>query len=92
MGIYYCHGCQAMKDDDHSPMGDNDCCDECNAVLEGWSITHNPKPIPDFSHDWDFVHEDYDGENGLCGTAAGYHNAVHAIIELEKEREYETPV
>lgn len=28
---------------------------------KGWSISHVPKPIPNRSHDWEFVHQDYDG-------------------------------
>ena len=27
-----------------------------------WTITYNPKPIANFSFDWDAVHNDYDGE------------------------------
>ena len=54
----------------------------------GWSIRFNPKPIPDRRHDYDFVHEDYDGAdggNGLCGTAESVSDAIAQIIEIEEE-------
>ena len=50
--------------------------------LMGWKITHNPKPIPDRSDDWDFIHDDYDGENGLCGTAASEEKAWEQIVDI----------
>ena len=53
----------------------------------GWTITKNMKPIPDRQFDWDFSHNDYDGENGLCGNAASYDDAVKEIIEIMKEGE-----
>ena len=52
----------------------------------GWSITYNPKPIPDRRYDYDFVHEDYDGPgNGLCGTAASVIDAIEQIAEIEED-------
>jgi hypothetical protein len=42
------------------------------ALKVGWTITYNPKPIPTRDDDWDYVHDDYDGENGLRGTAGSY--------------------
>lgn len=53
------------------------------AAPTGWTITHNPKPIPNSQHDYDFVHENYDGENGLCGTASSATNAIDQIFEIE---------
>lgn len=50
----------------------------------GWHISYNPKPIPDKSHDYDFHHDDYDGENGLCGTAKDIEDAVKQINEIEE--------
>ncbi len=85
MGMYYCPACQNLVDDDYSPMGENECCDSCEAKLEGWTITFNPKPIPDRSDDWDYVHEDFDGENGLCGTAKSREVAIQYIMEIEDE-------
>lgn len=36
-----------------------------------WTITHDPKPIPDRRWDWSFVHDDYDGPgDDRCGDAA----------------------
>ena len=34
-----------------------------------WTVIYNPKPIPILSHDYDVVHDDYDGDNGLYFTA-----------------------
>jgi hypothetical protein len=51
----------------------------------GWTITYNPKPIPNREHDYDFVHDNYDGENGLCGTAKDYLNAIHNIFEIIRD-------
>lgn len=61
----------------------------------GWTITHNPKPIPSKRWDWDYVHDDFDAEldngewvgNGLCGSAESYEEAVRQIMEIEEERE-----
>jgi len=58
----------------------------------GWHIERNPKPIPDRSHDYDFVHDDYDGAdggNGLAGTAASFEDACQQIADIEAERTYQ---
>lgn len=57
----------------------------------GWTIIYNPKSIPIRNHDWDFVHNEYDfctetGDNGLCGTAKSYDDAIEKIVEIEEER------
>ena len=45
-------------------------------------VRYNPKPIPDRSHDWDWVHKDYDGpEDNRCGTAASHEEAWKQIQE-----------
>lgn len=49
---------------------------------DGWVITCNAKPIVSSAHDFEFVHENYDGENGLCGTAGSHIEAVLAIIDM----------
>ena len=85
MGAYHCWGCNKLKNDDYSPMGKHSLCDECEGILEGWTITHNPKPIPTRSMDWDFISDEYDGENGLCGTAPSLVNAIEQIMEIEYE-------
>ena len=58
-----------------------------------WIITHNAKPIPDRSHDFDFVHEDYDGapDSGdkRCGTAGSPQDAMRACHALEHGEEWE---
>ncbi len=51
-------------------------------IPEGWIIEFNPKPIPDRQFDYDFYHEDHDGENGLCGTAKDIEDAVNQINEI----------
>lgn len=56
-------------------------------IPEGWSITYNPKPIPVRCHDYDFVHDNYDGAdggNGLCGTASSIDDAIEQIEEINE--------
>ncbi len=56
----------------------------------GWTITYNPKPIPDRKFDYDFYHEDYDGVedgNKLAGAAASIEDAIEQIAEIEDEME-----
>ncbi len=50
---------------------------------EGWNIEYNCKPIPDRGHDWDYWHDNHDGENGLCGTAASESHALELIEETD---------
>ena len=54
-----------------------------------YKIEYNPKPIPDRSFDWDYVHEDYDGApdggDDRCGAVASFEAAILAINELEDE-------
>lgn len=65
------------------------CNKKCiwSKVPGGWTITFNPKPIPDRCHDYDFIHENYDGAdggNGLSGTAESAIDAAQQIREIEK--------
>lgn len=58
---------------------------------KGWKVCYDPKPIPDRRHDWDFIHDDYDGapDSGnrhLCGTAASFEDALRQIDEIEEDR------
>ena len=39
-----------------------------NGIPTGWKIVYNPKPIPDSQFDYDFHHDEYDGENGMLAT------------------------
>lgn len=48
-----------------------------------WEVTYNPKPIPIRHYDYDFCHDEYDGENGLCGNASSVLDAINQIIEIE---------
>ena len=50
----------------------------------GWNIELNPKPIPDRSFDYDFWHDDHDGDNGLSGSAASFDDAVQDILRIEE--------
>ena len=52
-------------------------------MKNGWYFRFNLKPIPDRRHDYDFWHEDYDGENGLCGTAENEEDVLEQIREIE---------
>lgn len=49
-----------------------------------WSITYNPKPIPDRRYDYDVLHDDYDGENGLFFNASSITAAAEEIERLEE--------
>ena len=71
----------------HTGVYVSDCClDGTTTVdLSDWTITKNMKPIPCRMHDFDFMHGDYDGENGLFGTACNYQDAIRQIIEIEGE-------
>ena len=50
-----------------------------------WHITRNPKPIPTRAHDYDFWDNDFDGTNGLCGTAESIADAQRQIEEMESQ-------
>ena len=52
---------------------------------EGWTIEYNPKPIKRIG-DWDFWHENHDGENGLFGMADSKADALEQIKEIEDDR------
>lgn len=54
---------------------------------DGWHIEYNPKPIPDFSHDYDFWHDDSDDCNNLHGTAKDPQDAFEQILEIEAEKD-----
>jgi len=60
----------------------------------GYTITHNPKPIPLRSFDWDFAHDDYDGavdsKDDRCGSVGSEAAAVLEIQRLTKGEESET--
>ena len=46
-------------------------------------IEHDPPPIPDRRHDWNFAHKDYDGPGDpRIGTAASLEAAKSEIDEL----------
>ena len=56
-----------------------------------YTITYNPKPIPTKAHDWDFVHDDYDGapehsegspSDHRCGAEVSIEACIDAIDEL----------
>lgn len=52
--------------------------------LLGWHIERGPKPIPTRSFDFDFWHDDHDGDNGLCGNAKSVDDAIQQIREIEE--------
>ena len=53
-------------------------------VGNGWNIELNKKPIPDRMFDYDFWHDDHDGDNGLSGSAASFDDAVQEILRIEE--------
>jgi len=56
-------------------------------IRNGWHIIKDIKAIPSRSFDWDFYHDDHDGENGLCGSASSIEDALEQIDEIESEEE-----
>jgi hypothetical protein len=54
-----------------------------NKIPAGWFIDCDQKPIPDRQFDYDFWHEDHDGENGLCGNGASVEDCIAQIKEIE---------
>lgn len=58
-------------------------------TYRNWNIEYNPKPIPDFNHDWDLFHEDFDGapDSGDTRslTAASSAEAIAMIDEYISE-------
>ena len=56
-------------------------------IPEGWRIDYNPKPIPDRNFDYDFSHDDHDGDNGLCGNGASEEDCIEQIKEIDVEGE-----
>lgn len=51
-----------------------------------WRIEHDPKPIPDRRHDWNFVHRDFDGPGDRrCGTGSSPDDCVEQIHEVEDD-------
>lgn len=48
-----------------------------------FTITYNPKPIPNKSFDWDFIHKDYDGPSDIrFGTAKSLWDAKFEIDDI----------
>jgi hypothetical protein len=55
-------------------------------TYRGYNIAHNPKPIPVRQFDWDFWHDDYDGEgDNRCGSASSEDDAKLMIDDIEDE-------
>lgn len=60
-------------------------------TYKGWSISVDPKPIPNRSFDWEATHPDYDAwndgdgwqDNGLSVNAATYEELLEAIDQWE---------
>ena len=69
MSIYLCDNCDEQKDGDWncpSEVGGDEWCEDCACDVlpvdwEDWVITFYSKPIPDRNHDWEAVHNEYDG-------------------------------
>lgn len=56
----------------------------------GFTIEHDPKPIPTRAHDYSFVHEDYDGpEDKRIGTGSSVQDCRDAIDDMLWEPECE---
>ena len=53
-----------------------------------WKIVYNPKPIGTTKHDYDAVHQDYDGEDtpGLCFTASTAAECEAIIDDMEEDK------
>lgn len=50
-----------------------------------WTITYNPKPISVRHFDYDFVHDEYDLDSDLCGTAKSVDECIVQINYIEDE-------
>jgi len=53
--------------------------------IGSWKISYNPKPIPDRRFDFDGENLNFDGENGLCFSAANIEEVIHDIEIFIKE-------
>jgi hypothetical protein len=52
----------------------------------GYTIVHDPKPIPIRTKDWDYVHNEYDGPgDNRCGSTDSLESAKAAIDELYED-------
>jgi len=56
-------------------------------IPEGWTIIFNPKPIPTKAFDYDYAHDNYDGENELCGTGPSIESCLAQIEAIQNESE-----
>jgi hypothetical protein len=53
-------------------------------MYKNYRVTYDPPPIPDRSHDWSFVHDEYDGAPDAYDERAGYASSAEAAIaEIE---------
>ena len=61
-------------------------------IYKGYKIYYDPPPIPVRTHDWRFVHEDYDGgpeysygnpTDDRCGAGPTKEDCMRQIDELE---------
>ena len=60
--------------------------DDTVILYKGWNIFHSPKPIPTRQHDWEAVHQDYDGpEDGRCLTGKSAKDMAEQIDEWPGE-------
>jgi len=62
-----------------------------NMKYRDYKISHEPKPIPDRSHDFDFSHKDFDGapdsEDNRFGTARSLEDACRQIDDIREGEE-----
>jgi hypothetical protein len=58
-------------------------------MYKNYRVTYDPPPIPDRSHDWSFVHDEYDGApdayDRRAGDASSAEAAIAEIDEIEAE-------
>jgi len=59
---------------------------ETGCAYKGWTITYNPKPIPDRLNDYDATHDEYCGPpDDRCFTAKSFADARSQIEEYVSE-------
>jgi len=55
----------------------------------GYEILHNPKPIPDFRHDWEFRNPQIEEDCGTAASEVGCKEQIDDILNPPDQWEVE---